>query len=100
MRGSNGPGRDWWDVMAYKIQVNPDFNSKSIAGSNEITFKVTKQPISGVMQIDLQEPLEIDKIFLDNKEVSKIKREGNVYWIDFEKKKFNISTNGGMEQVY
>ena len=100
LRGSNGSGRDWWDVLTYKISVTPDFNTKAIAGFNEITFKVTSQPKNGKMQIDLQHPMEIDKIFLDNKEVSKIKREGNVYWIDFEKKQFNVSKNGGMEQVY
>ncbi|HMK19230.1 MAG TPA: M1 family metallopeptidase [Chitinophagaceae bacterium] len=100
LRGSNGQGRDWWDVMTYKIQVTPDYNTKSITGSNEITFKATKQPKNGMMQIDLQQPLSIDNVFLGGKKISKIKREGNVYWINFEKKKFNTSTSGGMEQVY
>jgi len=100
LRGSNGPGRDWWDVMAYKIYVEPSYEAKSIKGSNEIIFKVTKSSKSNLMQIDLQQPLSIDNVFLDDKKISKIKREGNVYWIDFEKKKFNISANGGMEQVY
>jgi aminopeptidase N len=100
LRGSNGPGRDWWDVVVYKINVTPDFDTRSITGSNEITFKVTKQPKNGIMQIDLQPPLSIDNVFLDGKKISKVKRGGNVYWINFEKKKFNISANGGMEQVY
>jgi aminopeptidase N len=100
LRGSNGTGRDWWDVMAYKIEVTPDFESKSIVGSTEIIFKVTQEPKNGIMQIDLQRPLIIDNILLDGKPVSKYDREGNVYWINFEKKKFNIATNGGMEQVY
>ena len=100
LRGSNGPGRDWWDVIVYKINVAPDFDTKSITGSNEITFKVTKQSKNRMMQIDLQQPLSIDNVFLDGKKISKINREGNVYWINFEKKKFTISVNGGMEQVY
>jgi len=100
LRGSNGPVRDWWDVMAYKISVQPNYDAKSIIGSNEITFKITKQPLNGKMQIDLQQPLQIDKVFLDNKKILKFKREGNVYWIDFGKQKFNISRNAGMEQVY
>jgi aminopeptidase N len=100
LRGSNGSGRDWWDVVAYKINVAPDFDTKSITGSNEITFKVTKQPKNGLMQIDLQQPLSIDNVFLDGKEISNINREGNVYWINLEKKKFNTSANSGMEQVY
>ena len=31
------------------------------------------------------------------KKLSKIKREGNVYWIDLAKNKFNTSGNGGIE---
>jgi len=100
LRGSNGPGRNWWDVMAYKIEVTPDYDAKSIRASNEIIFKVSKQPANGTMQIDLQQPLTIDNILLDGKPVSKYDREGNVYWINFEKKKFSIGTGGGMEQVY
>jgi aminopeptidase N len=100
LRGSNGPGRDWWNVVVYKINVTPDFDTRSITGSNEITFKVAKQPKNGLMQIDLQQPLSIDNVFLDGNKISKISREGNVYWINFEKKKFNISGKGGMEQVY
>ena len=72
LRGSNGPGRDWWDVMEYDIRVTPDYENKSIAGTNEITFRVTKQPKKGVMQIDLQQPLVIDNIFLDSKKNIKL----------------------------
>ncbi len=100
LRGSNGPGRDWWDVVAYKIYVQPDYNLKSIMGWNEISFKVTKTGKSNIMQVDLQQPLSIDKVLLDGKEVKKLNREGNVYWIDFEKKKFSIASGGGMEQYY
>src|SRR5205809_2223343 len=67
LRGSNGSGRDWWDVMTYKIQVTPDYNTKSIVGSNEVIFKVTKQRKNGLMQIDVEQPLSIDKVFLDGK---------------------------------
>lgn len=100
LRGSNGTGRDWWDVLAYKINVRPDYVSKSIRGWDEISFKVTKDKKNYPMQIDLQRPLLIDSVFLDNKKINKINRDGNVCWIDFEKKKFNISSNGGMEQIY
>ena len=100
LRGSNGSGRDWWDVVAYKIYVHPDYNLKSIIGWNEISFKVTKTGKSNIMQVDLQQPLSIDKVLLDGKEVKKLNREGNVYWIDFEKKKFSIASGGGMEQYY
>ena len=100
LRGTNGQGRDWWDVMVYKIYVQPDYNLKSISGWNEISFKVTKTSKSNLMQIDLQQPLLIDSVSLDGKKIKKIKREGNVYWIDFEKKKFSIASGSGMEQSY
>ena len=100
LRGSNGPGRDWWDVLAYKINVEPDYNTKTIKGINEISFKVTKQNKANIMQIDLQQPLVIDSVFLDNKRVNKITREGNVYWIDFEKIKFNTTPASQMHPHY
>src|SRR6188474_2087776 len=65
LRGSNGPGRDWWDVLVYKIYVIPDYDTKSILGRCEITFSVTKQSKPNLMQIDLQQPLVIDSVFLD-----------------------------------
>ena len=99
LRGSNGPGRDWWNVLVYKIYVAPDYNAKSILGRCEITFNVTKQSKSNLMQIDLQQPLVIDSVFLDLKKL-KTTREGNVCWVDLEKTKFNISANGGMDQHY
>jgi aminopeptidase N len=51
------------------------------------------------MQIDLQQPLVIDSILLDWKKL-KTTREGNVFWVDLSNTKFNISTNGGMDQIY
>jgi len=99
LRGSNGPGRDWWDVLAYKIYVIPDYDAKSILGRCEITFAVTKQSKTNLMQIDLQQPLVIDSILLDWKKLNTT-REGNVFWVDLSNTKFNISTNGGMDQIY
>jgi len=99
LRGSNGPGRDWWNVLVYKIYVIPDFDTKSIVGRCEITFSATKANKTNLMQIDLQQPLIIDSVFLDLKKMPTT-REGNVCWIDLGKTKFNISTNRGMDQNY
>ena len=99
LRGSNGPGRDWWNVLAYKIYVIPDYDAKSILGRCEITFAVTKQSKSNLMQIDLQQPLLVDSVLLDWKKV-KTTREGNVFWVDLSNLKLNISANGGMDQIY
>lgn len=99
LRGSNGAGRNWWNVLAYKIDVTPYFDTKSIIGRCEISFSVTKLNKQNRMQIDLQQPLIIDSVFLDMKKL-KTTREGNVCWIDPGKTKFNISTNRGMDQYY
>ena len=90
LRGSNGPGRDWWNVLVYKIYVIPDYDAKSIVGRCEITFNVTKLNKQNRMQIDLQQPMIIDSVFLDSKKVPTT-REGNFCWVDLGKTKFNIS---------
>jgi aminopeptidase N len=99
LRGSIGPGRDWWDVMVYKIDVQPDYKNKAIKGRNEISFEATKGGNNKIMQIDLQVPMNIDSILLDNKKITAYKRDGNVYFIDFEKQNFN-KAGGGMSQTY
>lgn len=62
LRGSITPERAWWDVMRYELSVTPDYTTKTIRGKNRITLRVIKS--HNLMQIDLQEPLIIDSIFL------------------------------------
>ena len=92
LRGSNGQGRDWWDVMRYNIAVEPDYNTKTIKGETEIEFAIKHSGSKRKMQIDLQQPLIIDSIkFAENNKWNKLQfsREGNVYFIDFGKRKFS-----------
>ena len=58
LRGSNGPGRDWWDVLKYDLHVKFNIADSTISGSNIIYFKAIKE--GSFFQIDLQEPLTID----------------------------------------
>ncbi|NML23453.1 M1 family metallopeptidase [Pseudoflavitalea sp. G-6-1-2] len=81
LRGSITPERAWWDVQQYIISVEPDFNTKTIKGSNTIFFKPTGK--GKVMQIDLQEPMVIDKAFFHGIPLP-LKRDGNVYYLTFE----------------
>lgn len=67
LRGTVTPERAWWDVLHYDIWVKPDYAAKTIQGSNTITFKALSA--GQVMQIDLQPPLEIDKVTMDGKEL-------------------------------
>ena len=78
LRGSIGQGRLKWNVVHYNITVKPDINSHMIEGLNEITI-LDSGAIK--LQIDLQEPMMIDSIIYNKKNLT-FSREGNVYWVD------------------
>ena len=99
LRGSNGPGRNWWDVLKYDLHVKFNIEDSTINGYNIIQFKVLKQVTK--MQIDLQEPLIIDSIIVSSGP-SKVllkkesySREGNAYFLllpDYIKSGINYLT--------
>ena len=64
LRGSIGIGRQHWDVIHYDITVTPNIETKTISGKNIITL--IDSGIS-LIQIDLQQPMEMDSVFLDDK---------------------------------
>jgi aminopeptidase N len=82
LRGSIGPGRDWWDVVFYDLTVTPDIKAKTIEGQNTIVFKTVKE--GRQMQVDLQQPLEITKVVY-KKQNLRFKRDGNAFFIDLPK---------------
>jgi aminopeptidase N len=82
LRGSVTPEREWWDVLHYHLKVEFLPETKRLKGSNTITFKTLKP--GNKMQIDLQPPLAITKITHGDSQL-KFEREGNVYWVMFEK---------------
>jgi len=86
LRGSNTEFRNWWDVLKYDIIVEPDFDSKSIKGSTRIAFKVVKESENQILQIDLQQPMEVVKTSFSDGKVKSIERDGNVYFLTFDKK--------------
>ena len=81
LRGSISKERSWWDVKKYDLEIEPIFNKQKVIGVNTITF-FTLQP-GQKMQVDLQEPLEIDSISFVEEKTSLI-RVGNVFYIHFE----------------
>ncbi len=87
--GSNTSYRNWWDVKHYNISVTPNYNSKSITGSNKIEYLVTKILPSLLMQIDLQTPMQIDSLFLDELKYTNYKKENNRYIIELPKQQLN-----------
>jgi aminopeptidase N len=84
LRGSNGPGRDWWNVIYYDLSVTPDYSTKTIQGKTTIQFEWLKPYSNGrFMQIDLQPPMVLDSaIYLDNTSL-KFKQEGNTWNISW-----------------
>ncbi|MBE7169662.1 MAG: M1 family metallopeptidase [Williamsia sp.] len=80
LRGTVTPERAWWDVSHYTVTVQPSFNTKTIKGSNEIRFTVLQAGKD--MQIDLQQPMNIDTVTWDNKAVP-YTRDGNVFLLHF-----------------
>ena len=97
LRGTYGPSRNWWDVTKYNLFVCFNLKDSSISGYNDMQFKILSP--GKQMQIDLQEPLELDSIFLNeenkvNKSESArslssklpFSKDGNAYFIQFDKR--------------
>lgn len=80
LRGSNGSGRNWWDVQHYDLSIKIDTATKQITGVNYITLKVISEPVSDSLQLDLQEPMVLDEVVYNDLLVNFI-HEGNVYWV-------------------
>jgi aminopeptidase N len=83
LRGSLNPERNGWNVLHYAIDITPDFNEKSLSGAVDIRFRVAYA--FDRMQIDLQEPMMIDRVTWNEKTVLFI-REGNVFHLVFPQK--------------
>jgi aminopeptidase N len=49
-------------VKKYDIVLEPNFEAKSIKGSNKISLTIEKDILNPVFQIDLQSPMKADKI--------------------------------------
>ena len=76
LRGTLGEERNWWDVQHYAIYVEPDYANKTIKGKVDIRFKVKSS--GKVMQIDLQEPMELEKAYLGDHALP-YSRKGNAF---------------------
>jgi aminopeptidase N len=92
LRGSITPQRAWWDLTYYDLQVSVDPDKRGIAGRNLIRYRVLEE--ADRMQIDLQEPLEIQYASQDGEKLA-MEREGNAYFITLKKPQ----TPGVIEEV-
>lgn len=78
LRGSLSKARTWWDVQHYSILVEPDYIQKTISGKVDIQFKAIAA--HDTMQIDLQEPMQLNKAYLGDEQLYYF-RDGNAYLI-------------------
>ncbi|CAN5541400.1 M1 family metallopeptidase [soil metagenome] len=80
LRGSITSEREWWDVLRYDVTVKPDIPNKTISGSCLITFKAIKNNSGDSAQIDLQDPMILDKISIGNSPAA-YRKEGSFYHV-------------------
>ena len=85
LKGSNTEFRNFWDVKKYDIVLEPNFEAKSIKGSNKISLTIEKNVLNPVFQIDLQSPMKADKITANFPIVDK-KVDGDFIFISTKKK--------------
>lgn len=80
LRGSIGPERAWWDLVHYKLSVWVYPEKEAIEGVNTVTYTVVSAS-PGRMQIDLQEPMQIEQVMQNGKALTWV-REGSAYFIN------------------
>jgi aminopeptidase N len=89
LRGSNGPGRSWWNATKYDLHVDFNLEDSSINGFNVISYKSLTKDHADFFQIDLQEPMQMDSAILETgssihplqKTKLSFTREGNAFFI-------------------
>ncbi|MGB8459927.1 MAG: M1 family metallopeptidase [Candidatus Acidiferrum sp.] len=80
LRGAYGPFRANNDLLYYHLDVRVDPEKKFISGKNTIRFKMLQDGTR--IQLDLQQPLQVDKILLGTTEL-KYERQFGAVFVDF-----------------
>jgi aminopeptidase N len=78
LRGSITKERAWWDLKYYHLDVKVNPKDSTITGSNTIKYTVLES--YQTMQIDLQQPMAINRVVQNGVDL-KFSREGNAYFI-------------------
>ncbi|WP_203294282.1 M1 family metallopeptidase [Luteirhabdus pelagi] len=83
LRGSITPERAWWNLQHYDLSVSVNPDTKSIQGTNTVTYEVLEP--NQLLQIDLQPPMKLEKAVQDGKDLT-INSDGNAHFIQLQKK--------------
>jgi aminopeptidase N len=82
LRGSITPERAWWDLTYYHLQVTPNAGDSTLSGSTQINYTVLTP--HNILQVDLQEPLQIEKVEQDGQSLN-FTRDGNAFFVTLNK---------------
>lgn len=82
LRGSITPERSWWNLNYYHLDIEVDPDQKFISGSNTIRYEVLDS--NDILQVDLQPPLEIEKVTQDGQNLQ-VNSNGNAHFIKLKK---------------
>jgi aminopeptidase N len=80
LRGEYGPYRANNDLLYYHLDVRVDPEKKFLSGKNSIRFKMLQDGTR--IQLDLQEPLKVEKILLGETPL-KYERDSGAVFVDF-----------------
>ena len=80
IKGRNSIERSWWDATHYEIHATFNPKDSSVSGFNIITARVLYD--YNIMQIDLQEPMQIDSIFAGEVK-TEFRKSKDFYFIKF-----------------
>ncbi len=92
LRGSITEERAWWDLTYYHLDVSVHPKDSSLHGINTVQFKVLDE--HQVLQLDLQPPMQIDKVEQNGRNLS-FKKDGNAWFIQFPEK----LKRGNLEEI-
>jgi aminopeptidase N len=67
LRGSITKERAWWNLLHYHLEVKVDPEHKFLSGINTMKYEVTAK--GKVLQIDLQDPMKLNKVIQDGQEL-------------------------------
>jgi len=80
LRGAYGPYRANNDLLYYHLDIRVDPDQKSLSGRNTIRFRMLRD--GNRIQIDLQDPLNVDKILLGTTPL-KYERDSGAVFVNF-----------------
>lgn len=107
LRGSNGPGRSWWNATKYNLHVTFNLEDSSISGYNQISYKALTSKHPEFFQVDLQEPMIIDSVFSEtgnlsfplNKRKLSFTRNGNAWFVYLQNQQSPITAKHDINKI-